>query len=102
MRSPHSSLREQLRVAVEQRERMIRMGWSRRKDHDRVNDALRKAHNFLNSYPHANDLRVRGWCMENHAAVAILVPGNTPTALARLVMHALAPSDQPTAKENAA
>ena len=96
------SLREQLRVAVEQRERMIRRGWSRRKDHDRVNDALRKAHNFLSSYPHANDLRVRGWCMENHAAVAILVPGNTPTALARLVMHALAPSDQPTAKENAA
>lgn len=87
-------LREQLRVAVEQRERMIRMGWSRRKDHDRMRLALNRAHTFLNSYPQANDLRVRGWCLDHHDDVAIIVPGNTPTALARLIMHALKPQEK--------
>lgn len=87
-------LREVLRIAIDQRRAALRNGRSHRKDHDRMNAALSRAEQFLISYPVANDLRVRGWCLANHADVAIIVPGNTPTALARLVMQALKPQDK--------
>lgn len=82
---------EVLRTAVSRRKMMIRNGWSYRKDHDRMNAAIGRVEQFLRSYPHANDLRVRGWVLEHHEDVAMIVPGNAPTQLARLVMHALTP-----------
>lgn len=95
---PDKPLREVLNDAVIQRERMLQMGWSRRKDHDRLNAAIGRAKSFLISYPFANDLRVRGWCLEHHEDVAIIVPGNAPTSLARLIMHALKPVQDPVNK----
>lgn len=82
-------LRVTLRAALISRERMIRNGWSRRKDHDRMNAAISRCWTFLNSYPVADDARVKQWCLDHHSDVAIIVPGNTPTALARLVMDGL-------------
>lgn len=90
---PHSDipLRETLRAAVAKRKTMLTMGWSKRKDIVRLRAAIARAEQFLASYPHANDLRVRGWVLEHHEDVAMIVPGNAPAQLARLVMHALTP-----------
>lgn len=45
---------------------------------------------FLTGYPHATDERVREWCLAHVDDVALVVPGNNPTALARLVVDELA------------
>lgn len=85
------TLRDTLFAALQDRERMLSMGWSRRKDIDRLRAAMGRARAFLNSYPVADDERVRKWCLENHGDVSMIVPSNHPRALARLIMEALKP-----------
>lgn len=94
-------LRETLRAAISQRQAALRNGRSKRKDLDALRAAMGRAEAFLSSYPFANDVRVRDWCMKNHRDVAMIVPGNSPTALARLVMASLDPT-KPLLNENAA
>lgn len=86
-----TSLREQLRAATAKRKELFWRGKSRRKDTDRMKAAISRAEQFLHGYPYASDERVREWCLAHHEDVAIIVPGNWPTALSRLVMEALTP-----------
>lgn len=86
-------LRETLRTAVSKRRELLWRGVSRRKDQAFLWAAIGRAEAFLTSYPYADDARVRRWCIEHHADVAMIVPGNNPTALARLVMMKLKPAD---------
>ncbi len=88
------SLRTELQQAVDDRDRMLSMGWSRRKDIDRLRAAIGRATVFLNAYPYADDERVRHWCLAHHEDVAMIVPGNNPRALARLVMQSLKPKHE--------
>lgn len=67
----------------------MRNGRSLRKDHDRVRVAIGSAQAFLRSYPAATDERVLAWCREHIADVTLIVPGNTPRVLARLIMDEL-------------
>lgn len=95
MKTRHSDsipLREVLRAAVSKRKELFWRGRSLRKDSDAMRAAIARAEAFLSSYPYANDLRVRSWCMEHHTDVAMIVPGNAPTQLARLIMQALKPT----------
>lgn len=94
--SPRSErpLRSVLLQATEDRDRMVRNGWSRRKDIDRLRAAIGRATVFLNAYPYADDERVRHWCLAHHEDVAMIVPGNNPRALARLVMRSLKPKHE--------
>lgn len=54
-----------------------------------MNAAMGRIETFLRSYPYADDERVRQWCLAHVDDVAIVVPGNCPTMLARLVMDEL-------------
>lgn len=67
----------------------MRNGRSLRKDHDRVRVAIGRAEAFLRSYPTASDERVLAWCREHLQDVTLIVPGNTPRVLARLIMDGL-------------
>lgn len=89
-------LREQLHAAVSMRSAALRNGRSYRKDVDTLRAAIGRAEAFLSSYPVADDERVRTWCLANVRDLAMIVPGNRPTVLARLLMEELKP------KENAA
>lgn len=89
---PPSSLREQLRAAVSMRSAALRNGRSRRKDLDRLRAAIGRAEQFLASYPYASDEGVRTWCLAHRDDVAMIVPGNKPTMLARLIMDELKPT----------
>jgi hypothetical protein len=85
-------LREQLRSAIEMRTSALRNGRSRRKDLDLVRAAMGRAEAFLRSYPVASDERVREWCRSHIQDVTMIMPGNKPTALARLIMDELKPA----------
>lgn len=87
------SLREQLRAAVSMRSAALRNGRSYRKDVDTLRAAIGRAETFLNSYPSATDQRVRDWCTGHLRDVTMIVPGNKPTMLARLIMDQLKPSE---------
>lgn len=80
-------LRETLKSAVNGRLAAIRNGRSHRKDTDRLNAAIMRAQSFMNSYPFATDERVKDYCTRNITDIRLIVPGNTPTALARLIMQ---------------
>lgn len=67
----------------------MRNGRSHRKDHDRVRAAMGRAQRFLDGYPYASDEWVREWCRANLEDVCIIVPGNAPRSLARLIMTEL-------------
>jgi hypothetical protein len=83
-------LRDTLISALHAREASLRNGRCHRKDLDALRAAIGRAWAFLNSYPVASDERVRTWCLAHQADIALIVPGNTPTVLARLVMDHLA------------
>jgi hypothetical protein len=87
----HSNLREALSSALRQRNAALRSGRSRRKDIDALRAAIGRAEVFLGSYPHADDARVLAYCLSRIEDIAMIVPGNNPTLLARLVMDALKP-----------
>ena len=87
------TLREQLRAAVSMRSAAMRNGRSRRKDLDALRAAIGRAESFLTSYPMATDERVRTWCLGNLRDVTMIVPGNRPTMLARLIMDGLKPNE---------
>lgn len=88
------SLREQLRAAVSMRAAALRNGRSYRKDVDALRAAIGRAETFLASYPVADDERVRTWCLANIRDLALIVPGNRPTVLARLLMEELKPKER--------
>ena len=90
-------LRETLRAALSMRHAALWRGRSRRKDQDRLNAAIGRVECFLHSYPVANDAVVRTWCRAHIEDVSMIVPGNRPTVLARLVMDALEDSNKQTA-----
>jgi len=89
---PPSSLRETLRSAVSARRHILWTKRSKRKDIARVWAAIASVERFLASYPVADDARVRSWCIAHRADVSIVVPGNKPTVLARLIMDQLQPT----------
>jgi transposase len=66
-------LRKQLIDAVQQRQRAITQGYSKRKDAARLNVALIRAQQFLHSYPVANDERVKDWCKAHEDDVRLIV-----------------------------
>ena len=97
--APHSEprpvpLRETLRAALAMRKAALWRGRSRRKDQNRLNAAIMKAEQFLSSYPVASDDRVREYCTRNIEDVSMIVPGNRPTVLARLIMDTIKPKEQ--------
>lgn len=83
------SLRTALQGAVNQRLSALRNGRSYRKDQERLRAAIGRAESFLNSYPVASDERTRDWCIAHIEDVRLIVPGNAPTVLARLIMEDL-------------
>lgn len=89
MNQHRSELRHVLQGAINAREAAMRNGRSLRKDHDRVRVAIGRAEAFLRSYPTASDERVLAWCREHLQDVTLIVPGNTPRVLARLIMDGL-------------
>ena len=93
MRPSKVSLREQLRGAVSMRSAALRNGRSYRKDLDALRAAIGRAESFLNSYPMATDERVRDWCIGHLQDVTMIVPGNRPTMLARLITEHLKPKE---------
>lgn len=88
------TLREQLRAAVSMRSAALRNGRSQRKDLDTLRAAIGRAEAFLSSYPYATDEGVRTWCLANLRDVTLIVPGNRPTVLARLIMEQLSPKER--------
>ena len=44
---------------------------------------------FLNGYPYATDEQVRAYCTANVGDIALIVPGNQPRVLARLINEKL-------------
>jgi hypothetical protein len=74
-----------LRKEVTSRERMLTMGWSKRKDHQDVRTALGRAWVFLNSYPCANDERVKEWARKNMEDVRRIVASNRNKVFDKLV-----------------
>lgn len=87
-------LRETLRAALSMRQAALWRGRSRRKDQDRLNAAIGRVERFLHNYPVANDAVVRTWCRAHIQDVSIIVPGNRPTVLARLIMDTIKPKEQ--------
>lgn len=83
------TLRETLASALRGRKAALRNGRSHRKDIVALNAGMGRIEAFLNSYPYADDARVRQWCEAHVDDVAMVVPGNSPTSLARLVSDAL-------------
>lgn len=84
------TLRETLISAISAREATIRNGRCRRKDLNALRAAMGRAWVFLSAYPTASDDRVKEWCRAHHKDVAMIVPGNSPRVLARLIMEELA------------
>lgn len=68
----------------------MRNGRSHRKDHDAIRAAIGRAEAFLRSYPMASDERVRDYCRAHTGDITMIVPGNQPRVLARLIMDELA------------
>ena len=87
-------LRETLRAALSMRQAALWRGRSRRKDQDRMNAAIGRVERFLHNYPVANDAVVRTWCRAHIQDVSMVVPGNRPTVLARLIMDTIKPKEQ--------
>jgi hypothetical protein len=79
------SLRKQLNDAVQQRLRAIKNGYSKRQDTSRLNVALIRAQQFLNSYPVAKDERVKQWCKEHADDVTLIVMGAHTERLKKLL-----------------
>ena len=86
---PRSSLRTELVSAVTARRRALQNGWSRRKDIPALWASISRAERFLESYPYADDERVRAWISGHVDDVCRIVPGNAHRQLARLVMEHL-------------
>ena len=85
------TLRSDLQGAIHQRSASLRNGRCQRKDHTTIWVSIGKAQAFLNSYPVADDARVRAWCLAHHQDLGRIVPANSPRTLARLLMEALKP-----------
>lgn len=86
---PFRSLRRTLQGALDSRQMTLMNGRCKRKDLDRVRSAIGRAQSFLSSYPVADDARVRQWCHDHMDDVRLIVPGNSPRMLARLIMDEL-------------
>lgn len=84
-----SSLRAELVSAISARRRALQNGWSRRKDIPALWASIGRAERFLESYPYADDARVRAWISDHVDDVCRIVPGNAHRQLARLVMEHL-------------
>ncbi len=84
-----SPLRHTLQGAINSRHAALRNGRSQRKDYDRIRAAIGRAEVFLNGYPFATDEQVRAYCLAHVEDVTMVVPGNQPRVLARLVMDVL-------------
>lgn len=87
-------LRETLRAALSMRRAALWRGRSRRKDQGRLYAAIGRVERFLHNYPVANDAVVRTWCRAHIQDVSMVVPGNRPTVLARLIMDTIKPKEQ--------
>jgi hypothetical protein len=90
MKPRSSPLRQTLQGAINSRTAALRNGRSYRKDLDRVRAAIGRAEVFLREYPFATDEQVRGYCLTHLEDVTLIVPGNQPRVLARLIMDELA------------
>ena len=84
---PRSSLRAELVSAITARRRALQNGWSRRKDIHELWASIGRAERFLESYPFADDDRVRAWISGHVDDVCRIVPGNAHRQVARLVME---------------
>jgi len=83
------TLRTALVRAINSRVAALRNGRSHRKDLDLVRAAIGRAQVFLAGYPVATDEQVRAYCLAHVHDITMIVPGNRPTVLARLIMDAL-------------
>ena len=92
MRQPPSELkplRLELLEAMEQRIRTLENGWCRRTDYADIEQSIRRAQDFLYSYPVASDERVSKWCRDHHKDIGRIVIGTNHRRLQRLMMSAL-------------
>jgi len=89
-----SPLRHDLQGAINQRTAALRNNRSHRKDLDRLRAAIGRAEVFLRGYPYATDEQVTAYCIANVEDVALIVPGNRPTVLARLITEGLKDREQ--------
>lgn len=87
-----NTLRHALQGAINSRRAAMRNGRSYRKDQDRVNAAIGRAEVFLSSYPFASDEQVRAYARANVEDLTLIVPGNQPRVLARILMDELTKS----------
>jgi hypothetical protein len=92
-------LREELRAAVSTRRLTLEMGWSKRKDLDRLRAGVGRAESFLGSYPFASDERVREYCLKWRDEITMIVVGHHQRRLQRLLMEALSTSVQGEGEE---
>jgi hypothetical protein len=91
---PSEPLRHTLQGAINARTSAIRNNRSYRKDLDLVRAAIGRAEVFLRSYPYATDEQVRNYCTIHLKDITMIVPGNTPRVLARLIMDVLQPKEK--------
>ena len=89
MQRHSSALRHTIQGAINSRHAALRNGRSQRKDYDRIRAAIGRAEVFLNGYPFATDEQVRAYCTANVGDIALIVPGNQPRVLARLINEKL-------------
>jgi len=61
---------------------------------DRLRAAIGRAEVFLRGYPYATDEQVTAYCIANVEDVALIVPGNRTTVLARLITDGLKDREQ--------
>lgn len=80
-----SILRHALQGAINSREATLRNGRCQRKDYEQIWVSIGRTQTFLNSYPAADDVRVRAWCLAHLDDVMRIVPGNQPRVLAKLI-----------------
>jgi len=87
-------LRWTLQGAINARQAALRNNRSHRKDLDRLRAAIGRAEVFLRGYPYATDEQVTAYCIANVEDVALIVPGNRTTVLARLITDGLKDREQ--------
>ena len=90
-----SPLRHDLQAAIHNMDRMLKNGWSGRKDAIAVRNSMGVAQTFLNNNPAASDQRVREWCQAHHTDLGRFIPQAHYRRLERLLMDELKSLNQP-------
>ena len=86
----HSNpLRHELQAAIHNMDRMLKNGWSQRKDAQAVRNAMGSAQAWLDRNPAAKDERVVEWCNAHSRELGMFIPQAHYRRLQRLITEGL-------------